>query len=282
MAESSGNIQLDGLYDQIKNKKFYEMEQRLKTIIVRFNSKKKFDESINFIENCIKKIDETGETQEASQIVLNVTNILTDTLVKAGLNLSQDLLVKLIEIHSKVDWLPDKVRVWVKINNKFHEGKNETILEFLSKDALSNKSYSMAQTFSVHCSNLSLSKELIIEWSKSGKYTEVDIFVIRYIMLKLTTKRKKDAEQLFKFFKEEGYLDDSLLANMLKFTFKAIDMNSVEIFEKLADTYERSLQRDPDLQVLLEKIGEMYLQYKKPVAQQNNMLQMMMQNMMKM
>jgi len=127
---------------------------------------------------------------------------------------------------------------------------------------------------------LDLSKELIIEWSKSGKTSEQDLFVIRYIMLKLTARRKKDAEQLFNFFTEEAYLDESLLAKMIKYTIKSIDMNSVEIFERLTSTYQKSLKRDPELQVLLEKIGEMYLNYKKPVPQSNNMLQMMMQNLM--
>jgi len=47
MGEETENKQLNGLYEQIKSKKFYEMEQRLKTFIVRLNSKKKFGESIN-------------------------------------------------------------------------------------------------------------------------------------------------------------------------------------------------------------------------------------------
>lgn len=280
MGLETENKQLNGLYEQIKSKKFYEMEQRLKTFIVRLNSKKKFDESINQLESCIKKIDETGETSEASQIVLNLTDMLTDCTVKMESTLNEDLLVKLLEIHCRVLYLPDKTRVWVKINNKFYEGKNEKIFDFLAKDAQNNKSYSTAQAFSVHCSNLDLSKELIHEWSKSGKNIEQDLFIIRYIMLKLTARRKKDAEQLFLFFTEQGYLDDSLLAKMIKYTIKSIDMNSVEIFERLTSTYQKSLQRDPELQVLLEKIGEMYLNYKKPVPQQNNMLKMMMQNLM--
>ena len=280
MGEETENKQLNGLYEQIKSKKFYEMEQRLKTFIVRLNSKKKFGESINQLESCIKKIDETGETSEASQIVLNLTDMLTDCTVKMESTLSEDLLVKLLEIHCRVSYLPDKTRVWVKINNKLYEGKNEKISEFLAKDAQNNKSYSTAQAFSVHCSNLDLSKELIIEWSKSGKTSEQDLFVIRYIMLKLTARRKKDAEQLFNFFTEEAYLDESLLAKMIKYTIKSIDMNSVEIFERLTSTYQKSLLRDPELQVLLEKIGEMYLNYKKPVPKSNNMLQMMMQNLM--
>ena len=280
MGEETENKQLNGLYEQIKSKKFYEMEQRLKTFIVRLNSKKKFGESINQLESCIKKIDETGETSEASQIVLNLTDMLTDCTVKMESTLSEDLLLKLLEIHCRVSYLPDKTRVWVKINNKFYEGKNEEIFNFLAKDAQNNKSYSTAQAFSVNCSNLDLSKELIIEWSKSGKTSEQDLFVIRYIMLKLTARRKKDAEQLFNFFTEEAYLDDSLLAKMIKYTIKSIDMNSVEIFERLTSTYQKSLQRDPELQVLLEKIGEMYLNYKKPVPKSNNMLQMMMQNLM--
>ena len=35
----------------------------------------------------------------------------------------------------------------MQINNKFYEGKNEAILEFIAKDALNNKNFAMAQAF---------------------------------------------------------------------------------------------------------------------------------------
>jgi len=61
--------------------------------------------------------------------------MLTDCTVKMESTLSEDLLLKLLEIHCRVSYLPDKTRVWVKINNKFYEGKNEKIFDFLAKDA---------------------------------------------------------------------------------------------------------------------------------------------------
>ena len=68
------------------------------------------------------------------------------------------------------------------------------------------------------------------------------------------SKRQKEAEKLFAFFKEEGYLD-SLLANMIKFVFRSIDLNSAEVFERLLVTYEKSMQRDPELKMVILSIS---------------------------
>jgi hypothetical protein len=47
---------------------------------------------------------------------------------------------------------------------------------------------------------------------------------------------------------------DSLLANMIKFVFRSIDLNSAEVFERLLVTYEKSMQRDPELKMVILSI----------------------------
>ena len=41
-----------------------------------------------------------------------------------------------------------------------------------------------------------------------------------------------------------------MLANMVKYVFKAIKLNSAVIFMELSDTYQNSLKRDSDLTVV--------------------------------
>lgn len=191
--------------------------------------------------------------------------------------MAPELLDDLLEKSGKCVFVEDKIRVWVKINNKFFGGKNEKILEFLARTALGEEKFALTQGFAVHCSDLSISRALLLEWSKKGPSNEQDLYVIRYLLLKLVSKRQKEAEKLFAFFKEEGYLD-SLLANMIKFVFRSIDLNSAEVFERLLVTYEKSMQRDPELKMLMEKIGEVYFNIRK--AQPTNFLATMMQNFM--
>lgn len=62
---------------------------------------------------------------------------------------------------------------------------------------------------------------------------------------------------------------------MIKFVFRSIDLNSAEVFERLLVTYEKSMQRDPELKMVILSIlsklahGENWrgvLQYQKGTA----------------
>lgn len=55
---------------------------------------------------------------ENSQIILNITDLLIETIIKSGTQLEDSALDRLIEQHQDVEYLPDKSRIWVKINNK--------------------------------------------------------------------------------------------------------------------------------------------------------------------
>jgi len=211
---------------------------------------------------------------------LNLIDSLAEVVLKQypeSPSMEPELLDDLLNKCSTVEFIPDKIRVWVKINNKFFNGKNGKILNFLSQSALENEKFAMAQGFSVHCDNLDVAKELLLKWAKKAPSYEQDLYIIRYLLLKLVSKRSKEAEKLFAFFKEEGYLD-SLLANMIKYIFKSIELNSADVYSQLAVTYEKSLQRDPELGILMEKIGEVYFNIKKP--QQTNFLATMLNSFM--
>lgn len=200
--------------------------------------------------------------------MLNLIDSLAESALKQNPEnptMEPELLDDLLQKCTLVAFIQDKVRVWVKINNKFFNGKNGKILEFLSKNCMRQKEYAMAQGFSVHCENLEVSKELLLGWMGKAQSEEQDLYVIRYLLLKLVARRPKEAETLYTFFKEEGYLDTAL-ANMIKYIFQSLKLNSGEVFSQLSVTYEKSLQRDPELGMLMEKIGEMYFNIRKPQA----------------
>ena len=61
--------------DFISNKKFYELEQRLKTYISRFNNKKNYSESVTLLTKSLELLSSVPKEENLDQIITNITDL---------------------------------------------------------------------------------------------------------------------------------------------------------------------------------------------------------------
>lgn len=63
---------------------------------------------------------------------------------------------------------------------------------------------------------------------------------------KIAANKFEQAKKVYLFYKSRGWLKSNL-SNMLSYLFRSIELESPEIFQRLAPTYSQSLKRDQDL-----------------------------------
>ena len=63
------------LQDFIADKKYYELEQRLKTFISRYNNKKNYSDSVNLLTKSLELLSAVPKEENIAQIITNITEI---------------------------------------------------------------------------------------------------------------------------------------------------------------------------------------------------------------
>ena len=168
-------------------------------------------------------------------------------------------LAKFLSLMKFIAFSQSKAKALQKVNKQHFKGKNENIYAFVARDALNAGVYSIAQTFSLQCSDSSISIELLDKWSATGFPEEKPWFITRYILMKLSSDKVNDANLLFNHYCSSNSFENAKsLEKLLQYLLKSIHLRSQEIFLAVQAKFHPFVQRDPELGDLLDRVAHGY------------------------
>lgn len=176
-----------------------------------------------------------------------------------------------------IPYSTNKVKTLQKANKTFFQGQNQPIVTFISKDALKSSNYAVCQTFSLVSSDPNIPIQLLDVWSKEGNSEEKAWYVTRYVLFKLVSDRQAEAKLIYSHYaSNEAPIfaeTNSHLEVFLRLLFRCIENKHKAAFETLSAKYLQFLGRDPELNLLVERVGTIFFGIVKP--KQPNMFEMM-------
>jgi len=169
------------------------------------------------------------------------------------------------------------VKTLQKANKTFFQGQNQQLVTFISKDALKSSNYAVCQTFSLISSDPNVPIQLLDAWSKEGNAGEKAWYVTRYVLFKLVSDRLAEAKLVYTHYaSNEASIfgeTNSHLEVFMRLLFRCIDSKHGAAFQTLSAKYLQFLGRDPELNMLVERVGTVFFGIVKP--KQPNMFEMM-------
>lgn len=107
--------------------------------------------------------------------------------------------------------------------------------------------------------------ELVNVWTKkTGLKSEQDLFLCRVILLYLSRENLQDAnatfDDLMEIWKWKNPHSRQPLANFCELLLLTVqhDKKAAKLYQRLVNTYKKSLERDPELMKLTNEVGEIY------------------------
>ncbi|KAJ3424578.1 golgi to er traffic protein [Anaeramoeba flamelloides] len=257
---------LEKLNSKVENGEYYEAQQLYTTLSLRMQKRGKTNEAIQLLSRGIHTMATHEQYESASFLGVSMINIFTELKIAAN---EQTIMV--IE----------------KFAQEFPKSASKSLITFL-KTALSwNKAvsqnqqadpkieYLMAKTY-YNLEDFSKSKihflrsnghteefaKMVYDWIKKGQSWERDFFIVRTVLELLNAKKERDAGSLFQklvglYFKDQENTHTPLL-NFLSFLLITIKKKSTILFETLFENYKDALSRDPELLILVKKVGAIY------------------------
>jgi Golgi to ER traffic protein 4 len=171
----------------------------------------------------------------------------------------------------------NKVKTLQKANKTFFNGQNQSLVTFISKDALKSSNYAICQTFSLISSDPNVPIQLLDNWSQEGNPDEKAWYITRYLLFKIVSDRVAEAKLIFAHYSSSTaspFVEaNKPLMEFLRLLFRCIDTKHKTAFETLSAKFTPFLGRDPELNMLVERIGTSHFGIVKP--RQPNMFEMM-------
>ena len=83
----------------------------------------------------------------------------------------------------------------------YPKSPDQDILRFISEDSLKNKEYHTTQRFLLKCDkSVDLAIQMLNEWMQQGNQDERELFIARFVLLKLAFLRIEDAKSIISFY----------------------------------------------------------------------------------
>lgn len=156
----------------------------------------------------------------------------------------------------------NKIKTLEKANKAFFKGQNQALVTFISEQALKSSNYTICQTFSLISKDTNIPIELLDKWSQEGNPDEKVWYVTRYVLFKLVSDRVEGAKHLYTHYATaspspfaEG---NKPLGEFLRLLFRCIDTKNKTGFEMLSAKYAQYLGRDPELNMLVDRVGTIF------------------------
>jgi len=138
----------------------------------------------------------------------------------------------------------------------YPKNQDQDILRFICEDSLRNKEYHTTQRFLLRCENSTdLAVHMLNEWMQLGSVSEKELFVARFVLMKLSCKGLTDAKYIIEeYAKKLNYP----IIQFVRLVVKAVIIKSKKAFQVLLENYQKTYLIDPSFAELLKKIGSVY------------------------
>jgi len=244
---------LEKSQELISEKKFYEYEQKLKTLSLRYYNMGKVDEANALLLGGSKKLLDSNEVASG----LGLAHLMLDSFKAHSKELPSEWKKSLLEIFEKSPYNKQKVDIIMKILKYYTPGeKNKELQLILAKEAYKNKDFGLCQQLLITCDDtLELSIRMLDEYMALGPKEEREYYVTRFVLHKLAAKRLEDARFIYMNYKKTI---KTPLMHFLEFLFKTIEAKSQKVLHVIVREYEKPISKDPSFMMFLRTIAEVY------------------------
>lgn len=277
MSATRGTSRLQAKLDAaLKNKNYYEAQQLYKTIYNRLLARNNAKEAAQVtFDGALQLLQASNATAATELATLHVhcleneppTREQTDKLKQIYLAFPQEELENASEPFVKA------VLKWFK---KYASQASVVEMEaemhdFFAERLFSCSNYPAAQLHFILGKSPEKFAEMIVKWSQMGDPKEVDLFCARAVFLYLAQGggRTPFAKRLYESCRKAMYEDQNReippLMNFIRFLLAVIESGaSSPQFSFLREKYAVTIARDPEFQLLLNRIGSRYFNQQPP------------------
>jgi len=278
------NSVLQKLEKTIEEGNYYHAQQMYKTLYFRLTSQKKYKQLETMLVNGAILMLKHGETNAGTELAL----LLLDHYKKIGTPVTKDSLTPLINIFTfyKNDNHPGKksfiraATYWSRCAENNNQG-DCTLHNIFAQSFCKIQDYENAARHFVRGSNPEAFAIMLVEWAAKGYPSEADLYIARATLQYLCLSNLKDANEVFRFFKQKHPNLDTPLMNFIRFVLLTLERDALPLFAMLRDKYKQSLSRDPDFDKYLDHIAFVFFGIKNNKNEQgfggmiNNLLKAM-------
>lgn len=279
--KKSASAKLEKVFEKFKalfaDKKYYEALQLCKTLVMRHNAAKQFDQSEQLAFDVTKNL--LAHKQGAAGAEL--ANLMIETYKKAAMQPNDERIERVVAVFQAFpDEAEDAATAFMKdaiqwTTTKPTESTPSTSTSTGNLYGAPALHAALARRLSATGSDHSASQrhwlragqpqehaKQVLSWAKTGLRGEADLFAARATIQYLALSNLKDANLFWEAIRElyttESWSLDSPLAHFVNFLLKTCERDAAPLFRLLKQQYAVSLARDPQLQTYLDKVGEVF------------------------
>jgi len=256
----------------LKEGRFYEYEQKIRTLGTRYYATNKIDEANHLLLSGGLKLLHHKQSPSAMSLI----HMMLDTYKNSSKEISKDLRKLILDAFELAPYNKSKLDMMHKVLKHFTPSENDHEIQLLlMKDAYKNKDYPACQKYIITCDDTNdIAIRMLDEWMDEGNPQEREFFAARFILHKLAAKRLEDAKFVLNHYKK-AY--KTPLMHFLEFLIKAIELKSKKILGILFHEYEKIISKDPTFIFFMKKIGSNYFDYTAPESFGEKMLKFFIQ-----
>ncbi|KAG5671710.1 hypothetical protein PVAND_001890 [Polypedilum vanderplanki] len=269
---------IDKIKQSMSEKRYYESHQLWRTIYFRLLKQERYFELAEILYDGALQLINVKQFQSGSDLAL----LLIEVLTKCTFNNNTKQFEKWIEnvgsiigkIDSSVVEREMLIVKAIKWSSQESNSKNPLMHKLIAKIMANEQNYEQARHHSLLAKNGIFCAKILIQLSNKALNSEVDMIIVQVVLNLLILKDERTAMTAFHFYVKHHPLIRtselpfcSPLLNFAYFLLNIIDEKNLQAFTTLCDLYRTALNRDPEYEKKLEKIGILF--FNAPVKQEN-------------
>jgi len=268
LADVDSNEGTDKLAKYCADGKFYEAQQLYRTLYSRYISGKKYPEAGSLALSGALQMFQHGQANSGADLA----SLLIDSYSKAEAKVADDRIQTVVNLFAAFPKNSEDVRqaflkqaiVW---SEKFGSNPygNPALHYTAAKYYADKMDFANAARHFVRADSPTQHAAMLLVWCKRGLKSERDLFIARTVLQYLCIENLAGANTVMeKFMAGHGTPIDSPLIHFVQFLLKTCERAAAPLFQMLRAKYAKSIERDPNFDLYLNKIGEVFFEIKAP------------------
>ncbi|XP_065826810.1 Golgi to ER traffic protein 4 homolog isoform X2 [Oscarella lobularis] len=261
---------VEKLRASVEDGKYYEAHQMYRTVYFRYMSQKRTNEALKLVfggSSLLLKHEQIGSGLDLSLLFVDL--MVTEKFPVNDERLDQ--IAHLYELfggshpHEKMRFMNRAIRWTISVVKEEKYG-HPRLHQLAAFSCWKEGCYATSRQHFLYCDYPSEFATMLVEVSvKKGYPGEYDLFVSQAVLHLLVLQKVTNARTLFSDYVKQHPAFSSMchpfkmpLFNFLAMLFLSIERKIVSIYNLICKLYQPSLERDPDYQYLLGRIGNSY------------------------
>ena len=249
-------VALEKLIDE---NEVYNAQMKIKSTLFRLKRKKAFPEEGKTIMSFLEVFNDKY-TKEMDNIILELIETYFDHIPSPlSTILAKNYDQLFISLLNKLTYTKQKYRIFMKINKEVFNLKKEQYFSILAMESVEFGHYNIFQQTLMLShfdeENIQMSFEIYLEKLQPS---EKNLALLRYVLYLMINRKMKTAFKTYEALQGIQGFGGSDEQTILDFLFFAIRMKNEKCFLQLESKYKLVITRDPTIEKMMTKVGEMY------------------------